>query len=311
VAQAGVRLCAFEFAVAFAFAFVSVGLVFQRPGHPERSEARIVRPPWRRPPLRIRIRYPLVQSRTWIAPTHSHFETHPFFPFTISNHCGNMGRAQAETAQRPHMVSTRRPEGAGRIATGSLPTPTRTPLQLTASAVPYLQAAQRSASTGQPLTFSSSIPAISNRNFSRLEIPATHRKHSSAAKSNRNFRSTIFAHEWGSKSWLRNAAPTTCNCACTKVPSSATPPCPPPFSSPSVKCALFASAVAGSTPLFLPSRSSQSRISNRHWMRLEIAVTHRKHSPDLISNRHKNTLHFFASVSLQTIFCVPRANPVA
>src|SRR5580698_4177555 len=31
-------------------------------------------------------------------------------------------------------------------------------------------------------------------------------------------------------------------------------------------------------------------ISNRHWMRLEIAVTRRKQSPDLISNRHKNRL---------------------
>ncbi len=31
-------------------------------------------------------------------------------------------------------------------------------------------------------------------------------------------------------------------------------------------------------------------ISNRHWMRLEIAATSTKHSLDLISNRHKNTV---------------------
>jgi hypothetical protein len=37
------------------------------------------------------------------------------------------------------------------------------------------------------------------------------------------------------------------------------------------------------------SPTSPPQISNRHWMRLEIAVTHTKHSPDPISNRHKNT----------------------
>jgi|HubBroStandDraft_5_1064220.scaffolds.fasta_scaffold26787_2 hypothetical protein len=36
--------------------------------------------------------------------------------------------------------------------------------------------------------------------------------------------------------------------------------------------------------------SVPNQISNRHWMRLEIAVTPRKQSPDPISNRHKNTL---------------------
>src|SRR5580698_1883995 len=38
------------------------------------------------------------------------------------------------------------------------------------------------------------------------------------------------------------------------------------------------------------SPTSPPQISNRHWMRLEIAVTHTKHSPDPISNRHKNTV---------------------
>jgi hypothetical protein len=37
------------------------------------------------------------------------------------------------------------------------------------------------------------------------------------------------------------------------------------------------------------SRPTPAEISNRHWMRLEIAVTHTKHSPDPSSNRHKNT----------------------
>jgi hypothetical protein len=43
-------------------------------------------------------------------------------------------------------------------------------------------------------------------------------------------------------------------------------------------------------PLVLSRASAPIEISNRHWMRLEIAVTPTKHSVEVISNRHKNSV---------------------
>jgi hypothetical protein len=53
----------------------------------------------------------------------------------------------------------------------------------------------------------------------------------------------------------------------------------------------LSSATSPGLPHPSPSaRPSVPPISNRHWMRLEIAVTPTTHSPEPISNRHKNTL---------------------
>jgi hypothetical protein len=215
------------------------------------------------------------------------------------------------------MVSAFFPSGAGRIPTGTPPHLARFSFN-SHSEVASVQAGHlnlrhtrkftvRNASgmtkgsaltkgsvlTGQPLTFFSA-PTISNRNFWRLEIPVTPTKQTAGHKPNRNFRSTKFAPKLGSPALrdCRNAAHSANSSACTPHRSSTHPPCPRTSSSPSVKCALFASAVADSTSLNLPllSRPLQMQISNRNWIGLEISVTHSKHSPDLISNRNKNSL---------------------
>jgi hypothetical protein len=140
-----------------------------------------------------------------------------------------------------------------------------------------------SALTEQPLTLVFPVsadhlkPAISNRNFSRLEIPATPTKQTVGAKSNRNFRSTN-SDASHALPGVRTVAHPTHNRAYTQRRPGTASPCPQPSSSPSVKC---------STPLTLSSHKTQ--ISNRHRMRLEIAVTHRKQTVGISSNRHKNT----------------------
>ncbi len=58
---------------------------------------------------------------------------------------------------------------------------------------------------------STPVTAISNRNWKLLGISVTHTKHSPGPVSNRN--KNTFA--WGSQFWLRNAARTRLNCACT------------------------------------------------------------------------------------------------
>jgi hypothetical protein len=57
-------------------------------------------------------------------------------------------------------------------------------------------------------------------------------------------------------------------------------------------------------PTHFPSLLPPRPLSNRHSMQLEIAVTHTKHSPDPISNRHKFA-PFFATHSAP--YAVPHA----
>jgi hypothetical protein len=122
-----------------------------------------------------------------------------------------------------------------------------------------------SATTRQPFVFSP-VSRISNRNFCRLEFAVTHRKHSPDPKSNRNFRNTGF-HASHAVPGVRKVAPATYRSA-TRLNWNTTM----------------------SRTDERPSQT-QSVLSNRHWMRLEIAVTHTKHSLDSISNRHKNSLN--------------------
>jgi hypothetical protein len=153
-----------------------------------------------------------------------------------------------------------------------------------------------------PIAFNNSF---SNRNFPRLEIPATPTKHSPDPKSNRNFRSTNFhsflgstgdpalpasshaptahglserglAHAWGSQSWLRNHNPSTGTCAGT--------------------------AAAQTRSVALRLGRALDPISNRQWKGLESAVTRTKQTTGavLIDNESASISRHFSRYRAQS-----------
>jgi hypothetical protein len=145
---------------------------------------------------------------------------------------------------------------------------------------------------------------ISNRNFRKLEDDVTSTKQTLDSKSNRNFRSTTFhpaEHLFGigqlprltrtsalpAPAHRQNVAPITLFTAFGPVTLGS-------------HFADFASALElrrGDcrlrdlrTTSAHRARTSAATISNRYWIRLEIAATPTKHSPGPISNRSKNML---------------------
>ncbi len=177
--------------------------------------------------------------------------------------------------------------------------------------------AGRTPTGNTPLSVSKTT--ISNRNFSRLEFPATHRKHSPDPKSNRNFRSTIPPGAWGRHFCPRNAAH-------TPMPSART------ASSRSViQAGVGLCAVAFAFPPLTSSRGpftgrrislrfesqprrtlaaepavSQLIISNRSARRLEMPETYRKQTTAPLSNRHKFTHRQATSLPTSSFLSVAR-----
>jgi hypothetical protein len=104
---------------------------------------------------------------------------------------------------------------------------------------------------------------VSNRNWKLLEIVVIPTRHSPDLISNRN-KNTLFRTAWGSQFWLRNHNPSTVNCARTPAARLRNP--------------------------YFSVRRAPSAFSNRHWMRLEIAVTPTKHSPKLFLIDNENRI---------------------
>ena len=196
------------------------------------------------------------------------------------------------------MVSASFSPGAGRTTPGTSPI-------LTHAFHPYFYLRN-----ARNRTFGSN----SNRHLRRLECDVTSRKQTTGVRSNRQKIAQV-----ESESSLRNTAHSTH----THAPEQS--PCPPPFSSPSVICATFASAVAGSTPLtwlltspltwpltqpstrpsISPSRP-HTQFSNRNSNGLEIAVTPTKHSPNLSLINNKKEL--FRKIACRA-GCLPTIKP--
>ncbi len=164
---------------------------------------------------------------------------------------------------------------------------------------------------GRTPTGNSRFPApkfpIPNRNFSRLETRVTHRKHSPASNSNRNFRSTISRHAWrtwGSQFWLRNHNSGTVNCGRTRVAhgtlhtpfpecgSEATAPLPNTTQlqrSLAMRPAIgFAAGTVAPTIVYAGGYLTNP-ISNRSAPRLEMPESYTKQRTDTLSNRHNFT----------------------
>jgi hypothetical protein len=129
-----------------------------------------------------------------------------------------------------------------------------------------------------PASSTAPLP-ISNRYWKLLEIAVTPTKHSPGLISNR-YKNTFFRAAWGRHSCLRSHNLYAMISARTSL---------------SGRHATFASVTAGQRstltrqPLTFPC--SANAISNRHWMRLEIAATQTKQSIGITSNRHKITLY--------------------
>jgi hypothetical protein len=185
---------------------------------------------------------------------------------------------------------------------------------LSSAAVAPATAGQRRASTRKPLTSFSTL-TISNRNWKLLEIPATPTKHSPDAFSNRNENTQT----WGRHSCLRNAAHISMNCARTaptqRVAQAGVGLCAVVSRAfekrPSSRGPFTGRRISLRFPSLNPHSSSvtsthpevgeaarlgrSTTLSNRHWKRLEIPVTHTKQSPAPILIDTENALFHLES----------------